>query len=139
MLDYHSKMAELFGIKTDERKQAEEANRISLDSDLFVGSDKEPYSEHLQKPIEIHSGPGKQYMGIYRGLSKRNDLVLFPTLTWETYRIAGEEEEKKTRAIYSWMQRPAFIVYPSVNAVIPVRQEYLDALVSTGGLFLVEK
>ena len=131
-------MDEVFSSSNKKPRIEKSETNVLLERDNFVDEDKEPYRVHLGLPVEIQAAGGVTHLGIYRGLTRGNDLALCPVLTKEGYILARERDREKTgKMIFYLSERPAFVNYPSLISISPVRQGYLEGLVG-GGIVLVE-
>lgn len=117
-----------FGNRIRERDELE--NMLGTE---FVDLTKEPYPEHKGNCTEIHLAGGGQVHGVYRGLTKREELILFPYVDVEIIPFSQFDGKTNDMIIRKWSGRGALHI--KVEAIMSVRgksKEYLDSLIELG-------
>jgi len=83
----------------------------------IVFSSGDPYSSFLDKPVEIIS-MGQTRIGIYKGITESDDLVLYPSLS-----IEKSQDEKK---IFWNEEGILYMNNVSVSSIGPIRMDYIN-------------
>ena len=97
----------------------------------FVTKDKEPYPFHIGKVVGVHASNGTA-IGVYQGLTDKEDIVLFPSVQYEKYPTDAYGEKVKMKAYWD-EERPELIKYRVISGVSPIRKEHLDWIVQNIG------
>ena len=83
----------------------------------IIFSSGDPYSSFLDKPVEVIS-MGQTKIGIYKGITESNDLVLYPSLS-----IEKSQDEKK---IFWNKENILYMNNVSVSSIGPIRMDYIN-------------
>ena len=108
-----------------------------MDNDLnkikFTRSQDEPYPMHIGQPVELILGHISM-VGFYRGLSTNEDLVLQPSITYQT--INGHNRDSEQRRISVWNVRPTLICYRACSGMMPIDKYYIERRVEESKKFI---
>lgn len=92
------------------------------------------YGIFVGKPVLVHTQIGA-YLGIYRGTTEGNNLVLSPSIVNESELCfkqgdTGQPNRIEPRSKYVLTEFPTFIAHQHATVIQPVTKEYLERISS---------